>query len=310
MIKSKRRYKAILFIAACGLALGALVSPAKAVSKGATSASQTAPDSGRAIFHQKCEVCHSIGGGDKVGPDLKGVTSLRSVDWLTRWIFAPGKMLAAKDPVAVALQKKYIVPMPSLGLTKVEVAAVIAYLKNPASAAAPATAKEQAPAEAAPKPPTAAAPAPPAAAAKSTLPTGDAAVGELLFTGAMRFHNGGASCMGCHSVAGIGALGGGTMGPDLTPAYGKYKEALLTWPNNVPPMQAIFSANPLTPQEQADLVAFLESAAVPQRAASRIWQLAVLAVIGAILLLIAAQLVWRRRLTSVRESLVRKATKR
>ena len=141
MIKSKRRYKAILFIAACGLALGALVSPAKAVSKGATSASQTAPDSGRAIFHQKCEVCHSIGGGDKVGPDLKGVTSLRSVDWLTRWIFAPGKMLAAKDPVGVALQKKYIVPMPSLGLTKVEVAAVIAYLKNPAGAAAPPTAR-------------------------------------------------------------------------------------------------------------------------------------------------------------------------
>jgi mono/diheme cytochrome c family protein len=310
MIKSKRRKKALLFIIACGLALSAPVWAAKFVSKGATAASQTAPDSGegQAIFHQKCEVCHSIGGGDKVGPDLKGVTSLRSVDWLTRWISGPDKMLAAKDPVAVALQKTFIVPMPNLGLTKAETAAVIAYLKNPAGATAAPAAEGQAPAKAAQPQP--AAPPAPAGAAKSAAPVGDAAAGELLFTGAQRFHNGGAPCMGCHSVAGIGALGGGTMGPDLTPAYGKYKEALLTWPNNMPPMQAIFSANPLTPQEQADLVAFLKSAVIPQRPTSAIWRLAVLAVIGAILLLIAAQFIWRRRLTSVRGSLVRKATKR
>jgi cytochrome c2 len=267
---------------------------------------------GQSVFQQKCSVCHTIGQGDRVGPDLKGVTERRTPEWLSKWISGPDKMLADKDPTAVSLQKKYIVPMPNFGLAKSEVAAVIAYLKSSSQTAGAAAAQGQ----------TAAAPpagqgqtagaqsAQPAEGAAPALPAGDAAAGKLLFTGAVSFRNGGAPCMACHSVAGIGALGGGTMGLDLTPAYGKYKEALLSWPQSMPPMQPIFSADPLTPQEQADLVAFLKSAAVPQRPISAIQRLAALAAIGAILFLIAAQFIWRRRLTDVRKVLVRKATKR
>ena len=45
---------------------------------------------------------------------------------------------------------------------------------------------------------------------------GNPEIGKDLFTGVTRFQNGGPPCMACHSVGGIGALGGGQLGPDLT----------------------------------------------------------------------------------------------
>ena len=42
---------------------------------------------------------------------------------------------------------------------------------------------------------------------------GNAETGKDLFTGVVRFQNGGPPCMACHSTGGIGALGGGSLGP-------------------------------------------------------------------------------------------------
>ncbi len=49
---------------------------------------------GQAIFEQKCQGCHSIGGGQIVGPDLKGVTSRRDRDWLISFITSPDQLIA------------------------------------------------------------------------------------------------------------------------------------------------------------------------------------------------------------------------
>src|SRR5581483_6674649 len=46
-------------------------------------------DDGQAIFTSKCAACHTIGKGKTVGPDLKGVTSKESHDWLVKWISSP-----------------------------------------------------------------------------------------------------------------------------------------------------------------------------------------------------------------------------
>jgi protein SCO1/2 len=86
-------------------------------------------DKGEYFFQSQCSVCHSIGQGDKMGPDLLGVTARRDRLWLARYITAPDKMLAEGDPIAVALFEKYqYARMPNLRLSSDEVAAVLSYV--------------------------------------------------------------------------------------------------------------------------------------------------------------------------------------
>ena len=85
---------------------------------------------GQYLFQNGCAVCHTIGQGDKIGPDLLGVTERRGSDWLTRFILAPDEVLAAGDPIAATLFKTYKgVRMPNLGLARDEVAELIAFLE-------------------------------------------------------------------------------------------------------------------------------------------------------------------------------------
>lgn len=137
-----------------------------------------------------------------------------------------------------------------------------------------------------------------------TSPAGDAAVGKNLFMGTARFQNGGPPCMACHSVGGIGALGGGALGPDLTGAYAKLKDAAVTWPETVQPMRAIFAEKPLTADEKDHLLMFLQSASVSERPTEAVGQLAGLAVLGTAVLLGLAHLTWRHRLHQVRRPMV------
>jgi protein SCO1 len=85
---------------------------------------------GQFLFQNGCSACHTIGKGDKVGPDLLGVTERRDREWLTRYILVPDEMLAANDPIATTLFKKYKeIRMPNLGLARDEVAELLAYVE-------------------------------------------------------------------------------------------------------------------------------------------------------------------------------------
>ena len=87
---------------------------------------------GRYLFARHCAACHTIGHGDKIGPDLMGVAEVRDPDWLTRQIATPDEMIAANDPIATALFKKYKeVRMPNLRLDQDEVKLIIDFLKDP-----------------------------------------------------------------------------------------------------------------------------------------------------------------------------------
>lgn len=84
---------------------------------------------GEDLFRSKCEVCHSIGKDDDVGPGLQGITKRRDRAWLARWIKAPDKMLAARDQIAIDLFNRYNkIIMPNLRLTDADVDALINYL--------------------------------------------------------------------------------------------------------------------------------------------------------------------------------------
>jgi protein SCO1/2 len=92
-------------------------------------------DRGAYLFKSRCSACHTVGGGDSIGPDLRGVTAVRDHEWLSRFIQAPDKVLAAKDPIATALLKKYNgVTMPNLRLGKVDAEALMEYLRKTSNA--------------------------------------------------------------------------------------------------------------------------------------------------------------------------------
>jgi nitrite reductase (NO-forming) len=93
-------------------------------------AAPTDPDAvkGKLAFESKCLACHSIAGGDKLGPDLYGVTKRRDDPWLTRWLKAPDQMLQA-DAAAKAMLDKYKVPMPNQGLSDEEVKQYVSYFR-------------------------------------------------------------------------------------------------------------------------------------------------------------------------------------
>ena len=83
---------------------------------------------GKLGFESKCLACHSIAGGDKVGPDLYGVTKHVDDAWLTRWLKSPEQMLQS-DAHAKAQLEKFKLPMPNQGLSEDEIKQYIAYFK-------------------------------------------------------------------------------------------------------------------------------------------------------------------------------------
>jgi protein SCO1/2 len=92
-------------------------------------------DGGRYTFATHCAACHTIGHGDKIGPDLLGVTTVRDRSWLETFISTPEKVIAAKDPIAVALYKKYNgINMPNLRLSDVELNNLIDFLARQSAA--------------------------------------------------------------------------------------------------------------------------------------------------------------------------------
>lgn len=245
-----------------------------------------ASDEGRALFESQCSACHSTGSERLIGPGLLGVAERRERAWLVEFITTPDRLIAEGDPIASGLLEEYPVPMPNLGLSEAQAVAILDYL-----AAAEATAKAT--------PPT------------STIPLdGDAAVGLQLFTGERRLAGGGAACISCHNVTGLGSLGGGTLAKDLTGAgaiYGASLPALLATPP-YPAMQAIYASRPLTASEVTDLSAFLAEAGRSEAAAGSRVPFAAAGLGGMVLLSGLAGLLWRGRLRGVRKPLIGERT--
>jgi hypothetical protein len=136
--------------------------------------------------------------------------------------------------------------------------------------------------------------------------------GKLLFTGVTRLHNGGPACISCHSIAGLSFPNGGTLGPDLTRAYEKLgprgtQSAMQTLYFRV--MTPIYSAHPLDPGEQADLITFLQQA---QAKSESQWNTQILLLASLLLsgiLVALTGFLWRDRVKSVRQTLVDKASR-
>lgn len=193
-------------------------------------------------FDKKCSSCHSIGQGDDVGPDLKGITEKRQEKWLIDFIRDSEKVIQSGDPVANELFAKFKnKKMPAQELTDDEIKSILAFIKTGQSGSGAAAFR-------------------PATEAN----TYDIETGKKLFIGKVPFEKGGPSCLSCHGGGeNIEQLGGGSLGPDLvTTSYGGYLDKGL---NKVlskisfPTMAEVYSKSPLTEQENYYLRAFLMS---------------------------------------------------
>ena len=86
---------------------------------------------GQALFRRMCAPCHTIGVGDRVGPDLRDVTARRDRAWLVNLIKDPKKMFADRDPIVLALAQKFPgVRMPALGMGDVDAQDLLTYLDD------------------------------------------------------------------------------------------------------------------------------------------------------------------------------------
>ncbi len=304
--------------AGAGLTVVCVLALAGAVLAAALGGSARAADQdGKAVFGQLCQGCHTIGGGKTVGPDLEGLADRREKAWVEQFILAPEKVIASGDPIAAELMDEYGVAMPNLGVTAAQIGPLLEFLGFAAQgpATTETTSTETTPTETTSTETTPTETTPTETAPAEPAPTaGDAQRGENLFTGSERFGAGGPSCLSCHSVAGVGALGGGRLGPDLTGSFAKYggaqglDAALKTVP--FPTMLPIFSRKALADDERADLVAFLETAPDQQRPASAAGKLVGFSAAAAALMVILAMGIWRHRLTGVRKPLVNRSRRK
>ena len=90
-------------------------------------------EEGKELFQTKgCTACHTIGHGKLVGPDLKGVTTIRTRTWLTDWLGHTQEMQIS-DPTGKKLLKEYAVPMPQENLTGEQIQSLINYFATTGS---------------------------------------------------------------------------------------------------------------------------------------------------------------------------------
>lgn len=101
------------------------------------SLSSFAFDAGK-FFLKTCTQCHTIGGGDKIGPDLAGLSKRRKVDWIVKFVNYPDGMINGdaeeegyEKPDALA-KKVYAAYKPTVmaeqEMTKAQVVAVLKYI--------------------------------------------------------------------------------------------------------------------------------------------------------------------------------------
>ena len=245
-----------------------------------------------AFYKQNCYSCHTIGGGRLVGPDLKDVLQRKDREWLVRHMLNPQAMIDRGDPYAKQLlDEARGVVMPSVaGLTR-ERANLLLDLIEAESAL------EKSQFEG-------------VKFSDRPFTPADVALGERLFTGRESFTNGGPSCISCHTVRGLGLLGGGRLGADLTKVSERIggRRPLSAW--LVSPatttMQPVFREHPLEAEEILPLVAYFENSAKQVGDDDSVAPLTffLMGLAGMVLMLGLFDALWKNRFRAVRRPLV------
>lgn len=245
-----------------------------------------------AFFRTNCASCHTIGGGVLTGPDLKDVLKRRDEEWLVPFLLDPRGVIDSGDPYGQALLQEargvYMTQVP--GMTRELAGKLLRLIEAESALEKSHFAGLQ--------------------ISDRALTEADVELGRELFLGGRALASGAPACVSCHTVEGIGSLGGGRLGPDLTAAYARLegRKAMSAWLSSPPSvvMQPVFRGRELDPEEILALVAYLqrtaESGEDQARPTSLSFVLAGFATCAA--LLVVFDIVWRGRFRSVRRAMV------
>ena len=222
---------------------------------------------GAKVFLDSCAACHSVGGGDVVGPDLAKVS----------------KWPRADIEKAVTRMQENTGP-----LTAEQIGALVDLLQAAEAQQRIATAGN-------PPPGPAAVEIPPEQKAAS------AATGRRLFFGEQPLANRGVPCAACHAAAGRG----GNMAANLSFVHARRPGAALLSTAQQPVfplMKAAYAAHPVTLQEAYHLVAFLQQPLSPPERGDAVDRIA-----GGLVLVVFAgvAVLFRARRAGVRSRMVR-----
>jgi mono/diheme cytochrome c family protein len=268
---------------------------------GASSAMAQDAAEAQAFFDSNCVACHTIGGGRLVGPDLHGVNTRQTREWLIDFMVDPAKVLASGDAYAQEiLAASNQVPMRQLpGLDAAMAGALLDLIAEKSGTPIAAGPVEEA----------------------VPFTAADVFLGEELFVGSQAFMHGSPACISCHNVDGVGGFfGGGNLGPDLTEVFTTLngRRPLTAWLGSPASdtMKPIFADAKMTDGEINALVAFFDAQVNGESAADRA------AVAGtasasffysglafAVLILLVFAFLWRNRYTATRTPMV-EASKR
>ena len=210
------------------------------------SAVSQAGEDGQKLYQSKCAMCHTVGKGRLVGPDLAGVSQRRSEQWLISFIQSSQKLIASGDKDAEIIFKEYgNMIMPDQDLNDAQVKAVLAYISEGSNTEA----ADNNDAEG-------------SAVAAFTASKEDIELGSKLFQGHQRFENKGASCISCHHVKNDKVFSGGSLAVELTDSFERLQAAGLEGIlKNIPfpAMKKAYEDKPLTDKEVVSLIAFLKN---------------------------------------------------
>jgi mono/diheme cytochrome c family protein len=245
-----------------------------------------------AYFRQNCVSCHTIGGGRLTGPDLKNVTQRKDRAWLVPFILNPKAVIDGGDASAQQLaQEARGVIMPTVfGLAPPRVESLLDLIEAESKLERSQFAGVQ--------------------VSDRPFTPEDVNRGRDIFLGYQPLAGGGPACLSCHRADGVGALGGGQLGPDLTRVYERLhgRKELAAWLSApaTPTMQPVFKVHPLRPEEILPLVAYFEHTAREGHEDAGVAPLNffLLGLGGAAAGLVGFDCIWRRRFRAVRRGLV------
>lgn len=195
------------------------------------------------LFKTKCGICHTIGKGKLIGPDLAGVHQRHPEDWMMNFVRSSQKMIASGDSAAVALfeaNNKLVMPDPMI--SDGEIASILKYVADNAGAGGGAAAYTSILGDATPE---------------------DLENGKNLFEGRVRLANGGPACISCHNDLSTAFFSENSYSvKDISQSFTNLGEAGVRAILENPPfpvMKQAFEGKLLEQQEVHDLLVFLKN---------------------------------------------------
>lgn len=204
---------------------------------------------GESIFTRTCQVCHTIGKGRLVGPDLLDIENRRTEDWIIGFVKSSQGLVNSDDQDAITLFNEYNkIVMPDQDLSGAEIKDVLLFIKEQSLAVGFST---KIPDQIT------------GSSGMSLDHAGESEVetGRKLFQGERALTEGGPACISCHNVINDNIISGGLLAVDLTTVFTRMKQQGINAVISDPPfpvMKTAYNNHQITKDEAFYLIAFLK----------------------------------------------------